>query len=83
MYGGFEEDEGKAHGRSGAGKEPAGKGRSGPHPERIPFDARKLLADFASVEIACGSVQEVHLSERGPFAKDGYYKALQKATFQV
>lgn len=42
---------------------------------RVPIDARTLLTTHRQDEVATAMVREVHLSVRGPFAADGYYRA--------
>lgn len=46
------------------------------HQERTPFDGRWLLANYGDLDLGVQHISHLHLSERGKYADDGYYHAM-------
>ena len=44
------------------------------HPQRTAFDGRWLLANYGDFDLGVQHVKQVHLSQRGQYSHDGYYK---------
>ena len=41
---------------------------------RIPIDATTVMDQLGDKEIASATIDQIHLSKRGPFASNGYYQ---------
>ena len=48
------------------------------HPQRTAFDGRWLLANYGDLDLGVQHVKQVHLSQRGQYSEDGYYKDIDK-----
>ena len=46
--------------------------------QRTPFDGRWLLANHGDLDLGVQQVSQVHLSQRGQYEDDGYYKHIDK-----
>lgn len=49
----------------------------GGYVDRVPLDARPLLARWGEAHIADAPFSQVHLSARGKFAPGGYYRSVE------
>ncbi|KAG2430371.1 hypothetical protein HYH02_013733 [Chlamydomonas schloesseri] len=56
-----------------------GRGRHGHQPfDRQPFDGRALLAEHGRLDLGIHTLQAVHLSQRGAYGEDGYYRCVRQ-----
>ncbi|KAL0040872.1 hypothetical protein WJX79_008076 [Trebouxia sp. C0005] len=44
--------------------------------DRMPFDGRWLLANYADLDLGVQQIPQIHLSQRGMYRDDGYYQAV-------
>lgn len=65
----------RTHGNQGEGPQQQQQQRQH-HQERTPFDGRWLLANFGDLDLGVQTVSQIHLSQSGKYADDGYYHAM-------
>ena len=59
-----------------AGEGPQQQQQRQHYQERTPFDGRWLLANFGDLDLGVQNISQIHLSQRGKYADDGYYHAI-------
>ncbi|GLI60817.1 hypothetical protein VaNZ11_002923 [Volvox africanus] len=65
-------------GEGPAGAAGTGAGSTGRREERQPFDGRALLGEHGRLDLGIHTIQALHLSQRGAYGEDGYYRCARK-----
>ncbi|GIL50546.1 hypothetical protein Vafri_6716 [Volvox africanus] len=65
-------------GEGPAGAAGAGSGPTSRREERQPFDGRALLEEHGRLDLGIHTIQALHLSQRGAYGEDGYYRCARK-----
>ncbi|PNH12215.1 Activating signal cointegrator 1 complex subunit 1 [Tetrabaena socialis] len=74
----------RAPGGAGAAPPAAAGGRQQQQrEERQPFDGRALLAEHARLDLGIHCLEAAHLSQRGVYGPDGYYRCAGKLSLAV